>query len=243
MPEQNTIDRNEQDQPASAKPNGQGNPGSQAEHIDDIKFEEALEDDKQEHPKPEGVQQNDETDVVNVLRPKAGQKKWTFGEEGSGYERTYVQKPLSFISKMQWFSLVGEVLDKAMGGDNPLTVSNLLSGPSTTGMSMQDLRDADTFIHAIGKLVRYAPEFLEDSYCIWLNVPDYERELVKQLMRLHEDEGGLSDADGLEIVEIFIDQNYEALDSFFRDKLGQVQKRVQQRMEEAQNTRSQQSRR
>jgi len=171
-------------------------------------------------------------DVVDVLRPKAEQKKWKFGPEG--LEVQYVQKPLSFIGKMQWFSLVGEVLDKAMGGDNPLTVGNLLSGPGmrSGGLSANDFRDADTFVHAVGKLVRYAPDFLTDSYCIWLNVPEHEREMVKVFMAEPAEEGGLSDEDGLEIIERFIDQNYDAIDSFFREKLGLLQKRVQQRAED-----------
>lgn len=183
-----------------------------------------------------------EEDVLDVLQPRAEQKTWRFGPEGM--EQTYVQKPLSFIGKMQWFSLVGEVLDNAMGGDNPLTVGNLLSGPGMNrgAVTASDFRDADTFVHAVGKLVRFAPEFLLDSFCIWLNVPPHEREMVKHLMDQPPEEGGLSDDDGLEIIERFIDQNYDAIDSFFRDKLGLLQKRVSARMEDRQK-RSQQSKR
>lgn len=171
-------------------------------------------------------------DVVDVLRPKAEQKQWKFGPEGM--QVTYVQKPLSFIGKMQWFSLIGEVLDRAMGGENPLTVGNLMSGPGLRGggLSANDFRDADTFVHAVGKLVRYAPEFLTDSYCIWLGVPEHEREMVKVFISNPPEEGGLSDEAGLEIIERFIDQNYDAIDSFFREKLGMLQKRVQARMED-----------
>jgi hypothetical protein len=182
-------------------------------------------------------------DVLDVLQPRAEHKTWKIGPEGM--EQTYVQKPLSFIGKMQWFSLVGEVLDRAMGGDNPLTVGNLLSGPGIRAggtVSASDFRDADTFVHAVGKLVRFAPDFLLDSFCIWLNVPNHEREMVKHLMDQPPEEGGLSDDDGLEIMERFIDQNYDAIDSFFRDKLGLLQKRVSQKMEDRQK-RSQQSKR
>lgn len=194
-------------------------------------------------PEPEAKPQNgkaDNEDVLDVLLPRAEQRTWKIGQEGM--QQTYVQKPLSFIGKMQWFSLVGEVLDRAMGGENPLTVGNLLSGPGMRGggLSAGDFRDADTFVHAVGKLVRYAPDFLLDSFCIWLNVPNHEREMVKHLMDQPAEEGGLSDDDGLEIIERFIDQNYDAIDSFFRDKLGLLQKRVSQRMEDRQK-RSQQS--
>lgn len=196
-----------------------------------------------EAAKPESNGKAEAEDVLDVLQPRAEQKEWKFGPEGM--QVTYVQKPLSFIGKMQWFSLVGEVLDKAMGGENPLTVGNLLSGPgirNTGGLTANDFRDADTFVHAVGKLVRYAPDFLTDSFCIWLNVPLHEREMVKIFMEAPPEEGGLSDEDGLELVERFIDQNYEAIDSFFREKLGLLQKRVQQRAEDR-RTRSQQSKR
>ena len=171
-------------------------------------------------------------DVIDILVPKATPKTWKIGPEE--YAREYVQKPLSFIAKMQWFSLVGDVLDKALSGPDGITLNNLFSAPGRSGqMSMDDFRDADTFIQAIGKLLAVAPDFLVKSYCIWLNVPDYERDLAAEMMKLPPDEGGLSDEQGIEIIEIFIDQNYEALDIFFRERLGNLQKRIQARVEEA----------
>jgi hypothetical protein len=172
-------------------------------------------------------------DVLDIIEPKKEPKTWVVGK--SDYERTYVQRELSFIGKMQWFSLVGEVLDKAMSGEDRLSVNSLLSAPGSMGgqLSVADFRDADMFVQAIGKLLVHAPDFLQKSYCIWLGVPDYERDLVKNIMALPADEGGLTDEQGMEIIEIFIDQNYEALDSFFREKLGRLQRRVAARAEEA----------
>ena len=44
--------------------------------------------------------------------------------------------------------------------------------------------------------------------------------LAKQIMELSRpSDGGLTDDQGLEIIEVFIDQNYEALDTFFREKV------------------------
>lgn len=198
----------------------------------DIAFDQSDVDIETEGKSPEEARAETE-DVVEILRPKKAPKKWTFSDEG--LEREYIQRPLSFVRKMQWFSLVGEVLDRAMSGENSLTVNNLLSAPTSRSgdLSMADFRDADTFVHAVGKLLIYAPDFLLRSYCIWLNVPDYDQDIAIGLMARPEEEGGLSDDQGLEIIEIFIDQNYEALDRFFRDKIGQLQKRVQQRAQEA----------
>jgi hypothetical protein len=138
---------------------------------------------------------------------------------------------MSFVGKMQWFALVGGVMDKALGGANGVSVNELLSTPGERGQfTASDLRDADTFVRALGKLMTFAPDFLLDSYCIWLGVPEHQRTLVKQIMGMPEEEGGLTDDQGLEIIEVFIDQNFDALADFFGDKIGALRKRVEQRM-------------
>lgn len=177
----------------------------------------------------------EEEDILDILIPKAEPKTWVIGK--GDYERTYIQKPLSFIAKMQWFSLVGDVLDKALSGPDGMSLGNLFSAPGGGSLAPSDFREADTFVQAVGKLLAVAPDFLVNSYCIWLNVPDYERPVVAEIMMLPADEGGLSDEQGIEIIEVFIDQNYEALDTFFREFLGRLQKRVQQRAQETSNKR------
>jgi hypothetical protein len=183
------------------------------------------------------TQQQEKEDIVDLLVPKAEVKEWTIGK--GDYARKYVQRPLSFIGKMQWFSLVGEVLDKAMSGDDRLSVNSLLSAPQGRdgSLSVADFRDADTFVQAIGKLLVHAPDFLLKSYCIWLSVPDFERDVAMRIMALPPEDGGLTDDQGMEIIERFIDQNYEALDSFFREKIGQLQRRVQARAKAATESR------
>jgi hypothetical protein len=179
-------------------------------------------------------------DIVDVLKPKAEIKIWQIGK--GDYSREYAQRPLSFIKKMQWFSLVGEVLDKALSGDNAMSLNSLFSAPSggrAGGLSMADFRDADTFVQAVGKLLVHAPNFLIHSYCIWLNVPDYETEIAVEIMKMSPEEGGLSDKQGIEIIEIFIDQNYEALERFFREDLGGLQRRVAARRKDAETHRRQ----
>jgi hypothetical protein len=165
-------------------------------------------------------------DVLDKIVPKKDPKVWEIGP--AEMRRTLVQKPLSFIGKMQWFSLVGGVLDKALSGPDGMSLNSLLDTPGGRRgvFTLADFRDADMFVQAIGKLLSAAPDFLVDSYMIWLNVPDYDREVVRDLMKLPPDEGGLSDDQGFEIIEIFLDQNYESLATFFGDRLGQLQARV-----------------
>lgn len=187
-------------------------------------------------------QPEDPKETLDSLRPMSDVRIWTIGPEG--IEREYIQRPLSFVQKMQWFALVGKVLDKAMSGEGALSMNNLLSAPEgrPRQLTLADFRDADLFVQAIGKLLVYAPDFLTDSFCIWLSVPDYEREVAKDLMQRSEDEGGLSDEAGIEIIETFIDQNYEALDRFFRDLVARLSERIAARAKEA-TTASQRSKR
>jgi hypothetical protein len=176
------------------------------------------------------TEQKAEDDVLDTLVPKADPKVWEVGPQG--HAREYVQKPLSFIGKMQWFALVGDVLDKAMSGPNGISLNSLFDTPQGRDgqLTVDDFRDADLFVHAVGKLLAVAPDFLVKSYAIWLNVPDYEREIVAAMMKLPEDEGGLNDDDGMEMIEVFIDQNFEALRRFFGEKIGGIQKRIAAKM-------------
>ena len=165
-------------------------------------------------------------DVLDTLVPRKEPVSWVIGPEDM--QRTFVQKPLSFIGKMQWFSLIGDALDRAMSGPSAMSINSLFESPMRNGqVRAEDFRNADTFVQAVGKLLAVAPDFLVKSYCIWLNVPDYDRTIVGEMMMLPPDEGGLSDDQGIEIIETFLDQNYEALATFFGEKVGKLQQRVQ----------------
>lgn len=191
-----------------------------------------------ENPNASSAPQEDQPpvdDVVDILEPKAEPREWKIGPEDMPL--VFIQRPLSFIQKMQWFSLVGDVLDKSMNGEGGISVNEILSAPGDprNGLSMDDFRDADTFVRAVGKLVVHAPEFILDSYCIWLGVPTHQRNLVKEVMSMPESEGGLSDDQGLEIMEVFIDQNFDALADFFGGKIATLQRRITQRQEARKN--------
>jgi hypothetical protein len=177
---------------------------------------------------------------LEVLAPKVAAKEWTFGE--GEIQRTYIQQELSVLGFAQWTGLVGEFLDKAMSGDNALTLNALMSPPSLRQagqpITIQSFQDADVFVHAIGKLVQFAPDFLGKSVCIWLDVPDYEWDLVQALMKRSPKIGGMSHDDFQEILEIFIDQNYAEINRFFRERQRQIRARWQARAKEASQSRS-----
>lgn len=176
---------------------------------------------------------------LEILAPAVSAKEWKFGPEGN--EQTYIQRELSVISKAQWFGLIGEIVDKSLGGENSFSLNSLLSPPENVRpdqLRMQDFREADTFVHAIGKLMMFSPEFLEKSVCIWLSVPDYEWDFVRAVIRQSPAIGGLSDDQAEEMLSVFIDQNLPAITTFFRDRFGRIRDRVRARNLENQSVSS-----
>lgn len=135
--------------------------------------------------------------------------------------RKYIQRPLSYFGKLEFFSMIGETVDVAL--QTGLTVNTMLEAMPGQGANIQasDFADVDSFFMAIAKLTRYAPDLLKDCYCVWLNVPFDERMWAKQ--RLDE----ISDDEGIDIIETFLDQNTEAIENFIREKVIGLWKRAQ----------------
>lgn len=185
-----------------------------------------------DEPAPVAKAKQEADDTLEVLVPQTAVKTYKLGPQE--VNREYTQRPLSVIRRIQWFALIGEVLDDALSGDNAISLNSLFDNPMRDGnLSMEMFRNADTFVQAVGKLLTVAPDFLTRSLAIWLAVPDFEQNIFRQLVELPEEEGGLTDDMLFEIVETFIDQNYVALDRFFREKLPNLQRRVEQRAKEA----------
>lgn len=190
---------------------------------------------------PSPTPKDEKRDVIDTLVPKAEPKAWTLQQildDGTvKMEHTYVQRKLSFFGKMQFFSLVGEVIDKSISGDEDaagLRLSALFDLPGSRGnLKASDFREADVFVQGVGKILTYVPDFLEKSYAIWLGVPDHQKEWAIGVMTSTEERGGLSDEDGLEIIEIFIDQNWESLEDFFQEKIASLRDRVNARRKKA----------
>ncbi len=166
-------------------------------------------------------------DDLEVLRPHSNKQLWTIGK--GDYQRTYEQKPLSFFGKMEFFKLVGGVVDSALeaGTSVDALLGGVAAGPRGGKLTTDDLRQADQFVLMAAKLTEHAPDFLLDSFCIWLRVPEDDRFWVKSVMK---DE--LNDEVAMGIIETFIDQNVEEIEDFFTKQLPGVAKRVSQRRKE-----------
>lgn len=177
------------------------------------------------------TQPEDSTDATEVLVPSASTRTVNLGVEPNTFSLT--QKPLSFFGKMEVFSVLGNALDKAMSGPDGISLSELLDGPRPVNgqLSASNFQDADAFVRAITKLVQYAPELLLDLYVIVLGVPRGERDYVKDVMEEPEDRGGLSDEDGLGIIETFIDQNWDVMVDFFSVRIQPLIQKVSNKVQ------------
>lgn len=170
---------------------------------------------------------------LDAIEPRGAHRKQRIGPQ-SGVHEYYVQKPLSFFGKMQFFEVLGRAVDTAMAGDNGLTLGSLFGGSPkmiTPGgeVTFENLNDADVFVKGIAKLSSYAPELITELYCIFLGIPQGDRPWAREAMQKSEEDGGLSDDDGVEILETFIDQNGEAMRAFFVDKLQPLLARARNR--------------
>lgn len=170
-----------------------------------------------------------------LLQPRYQARIWHFESDDRVAE--YVQRPLSFMGKMEFFALIGETVDSVMHGDDGLTLDGVL-GAAVTARSMfanqtapygTQQQGVDAFFQSAAKLLRFAPEFLLDCYVIWLAVPQDERPWVKWAMARSAQDDGLTDDEAIELVEVFIDQNAEAMRDFASKRLPNLRQRLMER--------------
>ncbi len=149
------------------------------------------------------------TDVLEILAEQE-----VYYEIGEGDDKlVLVQKPLTFFGKIEFFSVVGKAVQTILidGG----SLSEILDTPDyDPSVPIQSqVTDADVFVKALSKIVEASPELLKDLYLVVLNVPKGQREYYA--LRLEE----LSDDQGMQILDVFVDQNWEVMVSFFKEKM------------------------
>lgn len=172
---------------------------------------------------------------LDKLRPRTETVRWTFSLDDR--TETYYQRPLSWINKLRFVALIGETIDDAMQGEKGLTFDGIAGLAGGRGgmaqvaqlMGMSGERALDNFMQGLAKLTVLAPNFLLDSYCLWLAVPEGDWPWAKFVMSLPAEDGGLSDEDGMVMIETFIDQNAEALRDLLVERFPAMGKRVQDR--------------
>lgn len=153
-----------------------------------------------------------EEDAVDILDPPMLEYTFVLGEDG-GDPLTFSQKPLGFMGKIKLFSVLSKTVNKVL--EQNVSITELLDGPGSDSLPLSgdSMKEADQFIKTLTKVLEYAPEALEDIFCVILNVPNSQQEYVKA--RLDEE---LTDEQGFAVLNTFVDQNWEILHDFFTGK-------------------------
>jgi hypothetical protein len=195
----------------------------------------------------EAIEEADE--ALNILEPKVDAKRWVVGKppEQGGKETeysVYTQLPLGYMARNRLFSLLGRTFSAAItstGGSVGGMEDVFGAGGGTIiergrRLGARDLQDASQFFTLAMELIGYAPDFLSDFYAICLDVPIGERgwfrDVIEAPYRPEDDRWGMSEDMGVEIIEIFIDQNYEDIRRFFTERLPKIGQRASQREQE-----------
>lgn len=159
------------------------------------------------------------------------------GSPFEGFDRTYVQQKLSFFAKLEFIRLVSRAINRAMGKDesgDAIDLGALLGGVSG------DATQTELFIMAVTRLAEYAPEIIKDIYMISLNVPAHERPIVAAIFDEPYDEdaqtGGLSDEDGLAILETFVAQNGKVMRDFYLTEMPKLGSQIQEALADPKST-------
>jgi hypothetical protein len=190
--------------------------------------------------------QAEQDKALETLEPKAEPREWLIGkppEKGGTddeYSR-YIQRPLGYMQRMRFFALVSKTVADALRAGGTGGLGDVFGGGSLRDRASQltesDFADAGSFMALAMQLISESPDFLLDCYMIWLDVPTLERTWAKRVMEQPFDpernKWGLTDDQGLEMVEIFIDQNYADIREFFTGKLPQLVQRVREREQES----------
>jgi hypothetical protein len=179
---------------------------------------------------PEPTPADTDAATLDLLEPRYDAREWTLGIGETS--ETFTQRPLGFFGKMEWYALVSAAVDEVLqseGGDEVGVLIAQIFGPGID-VALNDPQGMTGLISGFSKLTMAVPDFLADSFCIWLGIPREKRTWAKWAMEQPPDEGGLSDEMGEEIIETFIDQNAEAMRAFFAKGGPKVLKRLQSRL-------------
>jgi hypothetical protein len=171
---------------------------------------------------------------AEVLDPPVADLVVNVQDEDFGFNRTYVVKKIPFFMKWELTGILGKILDDSLSGPNGISVAQLMESlnedadPDQAGDlqgMLEQFGDPDVFIKAIVKLASSSPEHIVDLYCLFLAIPKEERPLAKMIMSRDEDEGGLTDDQGMGILESWMEINGQVVRDFFVRRLGQLFKK------------------
>jgi hypothetical protein len=165
-----------------------------------------------------------EPEAIDVLESPAQNYEVTLPESEEGPELTLSQKPLSFFGKMELFSVLGGAVDKAL--NEGLSISDLFDVPEDR--NAESFQEADLFVKAVLKLVKDAPDLLLNLYNVILAVPRGQRDYISSRL-----EADLDDEQGIAILEHFVDQNWDVMKDFFKEKIMPLTSKIGAKFQES----------
>ncbi len=140
----------------------------------------------------------------------------------------YVQEPLSFFGKIELFSVLANAIEKALA--DGAIVSELLGDLETSSLTASGIGESDVLLRALAKVMKYAPETLQEVFAISFKVKRNEREVFL------EDLEGLSDEQAMRILNNFIDQNWDAIMDFFKEQVRPLIANVSGKLQPSEST-------
>lgn len=204
---------------------------------------EAAEDKKAVDERTREQEIEDARKELDKLDPQTNPVRWMIGktpEEGGNEKQysIYVQDKLPWMPRQQFFSLVARTFSQAIkaSGGNVAGMGDIFGDEGGSLMdrgrrlTQRDLTDASQFMTLAFELIGYSADFLIDCYVILLDVPRSERDWAR--MRFSEpwdpkrEKYGLKDEQHEEIIQTFIDQNYEEIRRFFVVTLPKMGRRI-----------------
>ena len=158
-----------------------------------------------------------ETNIVEVLEPSVPNYEEEIGGE------IYIQKPLSFFGKIEFFSVLADGIERALS--EGISLGELLDDIPDASTNPSDLREADVFIKALAKVLKVAPDLLTSIFAISLGVKRNER---TQFFSALED---IEDEQAVRILDHFIDQNWDAVMDFFKERVKPLIQNVSEKLQ------------
>ena len=179
-----------------------------------------VEDEVEDVPTPVAAEKPQE--IVEKIVPQVDPVERTLTYEG--VDRVYTQRPLSYFGKISFFGLVGETFEEILDGPDGVNLDSIfgdVAPNSVDDFRASELGELSTFVSAVAKIARYAPDFVKDAYLIILNVPHNEKAFAREAL------DSIDDDTGEDILVTFIDQNVKELESFFTERLPKILGRAQ----------------
>jgi hypothetical protein len=159
--------------------------------------------------------------------------------DGKGHSISYVQDVLTFFGKLELYGILADVVmllmeDDAIGINEildmaaPKTMIDKLLSTMPGADTISQLEDepdpevdAAKMLSTFARVVSVAPEKMVHIYCVILNVPRRHRQWMVDwgLPRM-------DDEVGMDVLHVFIDQNWGVMEDFFARELPKLFKRA-----------------